>query len=272
MKNTLPLLLLFILSLSACVTLNETGQKKLLLTTTEQENQMGEEGYEEVLKTAKITKTEPVYSILQDVGSRIAAVANRPDFTWEYNLIDEDQLNAWCMPGGKIAVYTGILPFMKNEAGMAAVIGHEVAHATLRHSGQRISQEMGMSVILGVVSGGLQSSQNHDQIMGLLGAGATVGVMLPYGRKHETEADLIGLQYMARAGYDPQQAISFWERFAEITKGSAPPEFLSTHPGSGTRINDLQKHMSEAVALYKKAPKQYGQGRDLPTLPQTKKK
>lgn len=256
--------------LSSCVTLNETGQKKLILTSTDQENQMGEEGYAEVLKTAKVTKSEPTHTILQDVGSRIAEQANRPDFAWEYTLIDEDQLNAWCMPGGKIAVYTGILPFMKNEAGMAAVIGHEVAHATLRHAGQRISQQMGMSTILGVVSGGLQNSENHDQIMALLGAGANVGLMLPYGRKHETESDLIGLKYMAKAGYDPQEAVEFWKRFSEATKEGAPPEFLSTHPGAGTRIKDLQNHMDEAIALYNAAPNQYGKGREIPT--QIKKK
>lgn len=235
-----------------------------MLTSKTQENQMGEQGYQEVLQTANIIKTEPGYSILQDVGRRIAREANQPDFQWEYNLIDENQLNAWCMPGGKIAVYTGILPFMKNEAGMAAVIGHEVAHATLRHAGQRISKQFGLTTILGIASGGLSSSKNHDQIMGLLGAGAQLGVMLPYGRKHETESDLVGLRYMAKAGYDPREAMAFWKRFGEATAGSAPPEFLSTHPGAETRVQDLMNNMSEAMELYNKAPVRYGLGRELP--------
>ncbi|MEZ4818974.1 MAG: M48 family metallopeptidase [Bdellovibrionota bacterium] len=215
-------------------------------------------------------KPNPLYSVLQDVGSRIAKQANQPDFKWEYNLIEEDHQCVVYVVGGKIAVYTGIIPFMKNEAGMAAVIGHEVAHATLRHSGQRISQQMGLSAVLGVISGGLQNAQNHDQIMALLGAGSTVGLMLPYGRKHETEADLIGLKYMAKAGYDPQEAVAFWQRFAEVTKGNTPPEFLSTHPGAGTRVKDLQSNMGEAKALYKAAPQKYGSGRELSLPKQTK--
>lgn len=247
--------------LTACVKLPETGQKKFILTSVAQENQMGEQGYEEVLQTAKIVKTEPTYSILQDVGNRIAHVADRPDFQWEYNLIQDDQLNAWCMPGGKIAVYTGILPFMKTEAGMAAVMGHEVAHATLRHSGQRLSTHMGLSTILSVLDGGLASNPNKNALMTVFNVGGQFG-MLKYGRTHETEADLVGLIYMAQAGYDPHEAIEFWKRFSEISKG-APPEFLSTHPGSGTRINDLEKLMPQAMAHYEQAPQKFGKGRNL---------
>jgi predicted Zn-dependent protease len=255
-------LILLFATTTGCVKIPETGESKFMLTTVEQENEMGAQGYAEVLKEEKIVKIEPAYSILQRVGRRIADVANRPDFNWEYNLIASDELNAWCMPGGKIAVYTGILPYMQNEAGMAAVIGHEVAHATLRHSGQRISQEMGLQTVLGVVSGGLQNSPNHDQIMGLLGVGTNLGLLLPYGRQHETQADRIGLEYMAQAGYDPRQAVAFWQRFAQATGGQAPPEFLSTHPGSGTRINDLQEKMDEALRMYQRSPK-YGLGQPL---------
>jgi len=262
--RTSIIILSTLFTLQSCVTLPETGQKKLMLTSQAQEIQMGDQGYQEVLQTAKIIKTEPAYSILQDVGSRIASQANQPDFQWEYNLIDENQMNAWCMPGGKIAVYTGILSFMKNEAGMAAVIGHEVAHATLRHAGQRISQQFGLSAILGIVSGGLQNSKNHDAVLSAMGVGSNLFVAMPFSRKHETESDLVGLNYMAKAGYDPREAIAFWQRFAQATAGSAPPEFMSTHPGAETRIQDLTDNMAEAMKLYNQASVRYGLGRELP--------
>jgi predicted Zn-dependent protease len=262
MKN-ITLLAIISISLSSCVTLPETGQKKLLLTSVSQENQMGEEGYKEVISKAKLANNLPAAKVLQRTGSRIAAVTGQSDFKWEYNLIDDKQLNAWCMPGGKIAVYTGILPFMKTEGGMAAVIGHEVAHATLRHSGQRMTQELGTQMVLGMAGASLANSPYQNQIMAAMGAGATVGVLLPYGRGHETEADTIGLKYMAEAGYDPREALSFWERFSAATSQGAPPEFLSTHPGGETRINNLKKNMKAMMKIYNQAPNKYGAGDNL---------
>ncbi|MCC7460766.1 MAG: M48 family metallopeptidase [Proteobacteria bacterium] len=259
----ITLLAIVSLSLSSCVTLPETGQKKLLLTSVSQENQMGEEGYKEVISKAKLANNLPAAKVLQRTGSRIAVVTGQSDFKWEYNLIDDKQLNAWCMPGGKIAVYTGILPFMKTEGGMAAVIGHEVAHATLRHSGQRMTQELGTQMVLGMAGASLANSPYQNQIMAAMGAGATVGVLLPYGRGHETEADTIGLKYMAEAGYDPREALSFWERFSAATSQGAPPEFLSTHPGGETRINNLKKNMKAMMKIYNQAPNKYGAGDNL---------
>lgn len=253
-------LVLFVVTApTACVQIPETGKSALILTTQSQENQLGEDGYKEVLKEAKVSTNKRANTILQRVGKAIAAQANRPDFKWEYTLIESKEMNAWCMPGGKIAVYTGILPFMKNEAGMATVLGHEVAHATLRHSGQRISQQMILGLGLSAADISLGSSQHRDTLMGLLGAGATVGIMLPYGRGHESEADRVGLKYMAKAGYDPREAVRFWQRFSKGT-GSGPPEFLSTHPSGGRRIRDLQAEQSVAMRYYKNARAQRGIG------------
>jgi predicted Zn-dependent protease len=257
------LLSIVISSLSSCVVLPETGQKKIMLTSVEQENQMGEQGYKDVISKSKLANKSPNYQVLQRVGARIAAATGIKNFQWEYNLIEDKQLNAWCMPGGKIAVYTGILPFMKNEAGMAAVLGHEVAHATLRHSGQRMTQEMGTQLALGFGGSLLGDAKYKNELMALMGAGATVGILLPYGREHETEADLIGLRYMAEAGYDPQEAVEFWKRFSAVTAGGAPPEFLSTHPGGATRIKDLKKNMKAAQKIYSTATNKYGTGANL---------
>lgn len=259
------IILLFILTttFSSCVTLPETGQKKLLLTSVSQENQMGEEGYKEVISKSKLANKTSAYPILQRVGSRIAAATGQTDFQWEYNLIEDKQLNAWCMPGGKIAVYTGILPYMKTEAGMAAVLGHEVAHATLRHSGQRMTQELGTQMVLGLAGASISNSPYKQQLMAAMGAGATVGFILPYGRAHETEADTIGLRYMAEAGYDPRESLAFWQRFSKETSNGAPPEFLSTHPGGATRIKNIKKNMKEMMKIYEQSPNKYGAGDNL---------
>lgn len=256
--HILPLLVLTLLSL-ACTRLPETGDSVFLLTSAQQENQMGTQGYKEVLSKAKINRDPRLNQILQRVGKRLAAQTLDTGFKWEFTIIESKEQNAWCMPGGKVAVYTGILPIMQNEAAMAAVLGHEIAHATLRHSGQRISQQMAVQMGLSVADLSLNNSKNHDTMMSLLGAGATVGLILPYSRGHESEADLLGLKYMARAGYDPQAAVSFWERF-KASSGGAPPEFLSTHPGAATRIGDLKSHMAEAKKLYAKASEPLGMG------------
>jgi predicted Zn-dependent protease len=245
-----------------CVHLPEGGGSAFIVTSPDYENQLGTQGYQQVLSQSKLNNDPRLNAILQRVGSRLAAHIQVQGFQWEYHLIESKEMNAWCMPGGKIAVYTGILPVMLNEAGMAAVMGHEIAHATLRHSGQRISQEMVMKLGLSVADLSLSNSQHHDTLMGLLGAGATVGVILPYSRGHETEADLLGLKYMAKAGYDPQEAVIFWQRFKSAA-GGAPPEFLSTHPGSATRIKDLQAHLAEAQQLYAAATSKLGSGEKL---------
>lgn len=245
--------------MGSCVTIPETGQRTLLLTSEAQEKSLGAEGYQEVLKKETISKDMRLNLILQRVGKRISRQANKPDYNWEFTLIESDQQNAWCMPGGKVAFYTGILPALQNEAGMAAVMGHEVAHATLRHSGQRISQQQALGIGMSIASLSFANSDNQDLLMGLLGAGATVGILLPYSRSHETEADTVGIKYMAQAGYDPREAVSFWKRFGQ-TGGQAPPQFLSTHPSGSSRINNLQKLLPEALRLYSQASPKYALG------------
>ena len=212
---------------------------------------MGQQAYQEILSKEKESTNRPLRAIVERVGHRIAAASAMPNLDWEFKLIESDQVNAFCLPGGKIAVYTGILPIMKNEAGMAAVMGHEVAHATARHGAERMSHQMAAKGMQQVLEYGLQDSTPETQkmTMAVFGVGASVGVLLPYSRTHESEADYIGLMYMARAGYDPRAAVSFWEKMA-AQGGKQPPEFLSTHPSHQTRIHDLKVNMPKALHVY----------------------
>ncbi len=228
-----------------------------------QEMQLGAEAYREVLSKEKLAKDVRMTAVVRRVGERIAAVANRPNFQWEFNLIESKQINAFCLPGGKIAVYTGILSVMANEAGMAAVMGHEVAHAIARHGGERISQKLGVAIALEIAARGMSdSSPERKKItMGALGAGASVGVLLPFSREHELEADHLGLMLAAKAGYDPREAVHLWERMEAAGK-KKPPEFLSTHPREKHRIEDLQALMPEAMKHYDAAKTKRGLGED----------
>jgi len=171
-------------------------------------------------------------------------------YQWEYKLIENKEVNAWCMPGGKIVVYTGILPITKNEAGLATVMGHEVSHALANHGAQRMSaaqlQQIGAVGV--AVATGSQSAEKQQMWQQYYGIGSQVGVMLPFSRSHETEADKIGLTLMAIAGYNPEQAIFFWERMSASSSGAKPPEMLSTHPADATRIANLKRLIPEAKA------------------------
>ena len=177
-------------------------------------------------------------------------------FNWEYNLIAEDVANAWCMPGGKVAFYTGIMPICMTENGVAVVMGHEVAHAIANHGRERMSQglvaEMGLSTIGAAM--GQNPSLTKDIFMQSVGIGTQIG-MLKFSRQHESEADKIGLIFMSMAGYDPNGAVEFWERMSTMSEGEAPPEFMSTHPSHSTRISDLQAAMPEAVKYYEESQK-----------------
>jgi metalloendopeptidase OMA1, mitochondrial len=248
--------------LTGCVRIPETGQREFIMTSPQQENQLGTQGYKEVLSKSKIDRDAHPNEILQRVGRRLASASKRNDFQWEFNLIESKEINAWCMPGGKVAVYTGILPVMENESGMATVLGHEIAHATLRHAGQRISQQMIVGLGLSVAQLGMEmkNTQHRNLLLGLLGAGAQVGLLLPFGRDQESEADRIGLRYMAEAGYDPSQSIPFWKRMEKASGGGAPPEFLSTHPGTSTRIRNLREEIPEVQPLFQRAPEKTAEG------------
>lgn len=256
------------LLIAGCETNPYTDRHQLLLMPSGQMNQMGAAQYSEMLQDPKvlISKDPKEIEPVKRVAARIIEAAKRSkyadvarDFDWEVAVIKDDNTkNAWALPGGKIAVYTGIFPMAKNEAGLAAIMGHEVVHALAEHGGERMSQGMvaqfGMSAAsIALSTQGLTPELNQlaAQAMGL---GVQTGILLPFSRKHESEADYVGILLAGDAGYDPREAVHIWERMATASEG-APPEFLSTHPSHETRIADLTKWMPEAMALYEKAPK-----------------
>jgi len=228
-----------------------------------QEKQMGDEAYKEVLAKEKVSTDARLNAILQRVGQRIAAVVPVSDFDWQFTLIESKDMNAFCLPGGKVAFYTGILPALETEGGMAIVMGHEIAHAVARHGVQRVSQglllQFGLATVDATV---LKDNRYKPLIMGGLGLGAQFGVMLPFSRGNESEADELGLRYAAQAGYDPAEGPRFWQRFSKATGGGKPPEWMSTHPADANRVAQLQAMQAEAQALYAKSPK-YGVGEKL---------
>lgn len=263
MRNGATLALIIAASmLHGCATVEGTGRSQLLLTSPAQEAQLGADAYQQILAEEKLSDNRAAAEMVRRVGRRIADEVNRPDFAWEFKLIESEQVNAFCLPGGKIAVYTGILPILKNEAGMAAVMGHEVAHAVARHGGERMSQNILAGLGQQAVAYGTRdaSSTSQQAWMTLYGAGAQVGVLLPYSRAHESEADELGIRYMAAAGYDPREAAEVWRRMKAASGGRRPPEFLSTHPSTDRRIRELESLAPAAMDLYQSAPQQYGLG------------
>ncbi len=253
MRRALLLSLALPLLLATCKTSPYTGRKQLHLFSESQMNEMGAQAYVEMTSSSsvKLITDATYFGPLQEVGGAIAQAANKPSFKWEFKLIDDPEtVNAWCLPGGKIAFYTAIYPVLVDTNGMAIVMGHEVMHALLEHGNERMSQSTFANGILAASSIALSSNQYHDQIIGLIGAGATIGVLLPYSRKHESEADEQGLYLAAKAGYDPEAGIQVWERMAKLSEGARPPEFLSTHPDPRNRIKNMQKWMPKAKQLY----------------------
>ncbi len=255
--------ILFIL-LTACSSTPVTGKKALLLIPEQEERAMGIQAWNDIKSKERETRNSHYKSLVADVGRNISAQANRPDFQWEVRTFESKTPNAFCLPGGKIGIYTGILQYAQNEAGLAAVMGHEVGHAIARHGGQRMSQQLvtnlGM-VALGVAAFSKLEPGKRNLVMAAIGAGVTVGIMLPYSRSHELEADEIGLILMAQAGYDPREAVRFWERFSQAG-GGAPPEFLSTHPNSSKRAEKLRAMLPRAMEVYQRAPRKIGLGRN----------
>lgn len=252
------LVILFQYLSSEKVTNPETGRTVRVGLSSEQEKVLGLESYRAVLSQSDVITRGPEFEQVMRVARRLIPVAgdSARGFEWQVSVVRSEDRNAFCLPGGKIVVFTGILPITANDAGLAAVLGHEMGHATLRHGAQRVfKQNITQTALQGAAFslGDLDYNQQRT-IMGLLGAGAQYGVILPFGRDHETEADQIGVLYMARAGYDPRESITFWERMAEAG-GGQPPEFLSTHPAHGTRIQRLKEYMPKALEEFQKAPK-----------------
>jgi metalloendopeptidase OMA1, mitochondrial len=242
--------------LAACQTVPITGRSQLQLLGERQEMQMGLSAYQDTLKNEKLSGDPRLNEQVTRVGRRIAEATGKRDYQWEFKVVDNDKtINAFCLPGGKVAVYTGILPVARDDAGLATVMGHEVAHAIARHGGERVSQQMAVEGLVAVTAIALaeQDAKKANLYAGLLGVGATVGVLLPYSRLQESEADRLGLIFMAKAGYDPRSAVDFWRRMAESAKGKGkPPEFLSTHPTDETRIRQLEAWLPEALSYYNK--------------------
>ncbi|NWG30031.1 MAG: M48 family metallopeptidase [Rhodocyclaceae bacterium] len=240
------------LLLTACSTVPVTGRSQLLMVSEQQELRMGLTSFKEILEKEKLSTDPVINERVQRIGRRIAAATGRSDYQWEFRVIDNDKtVNAFCLPGGKVAVYTGLLPLTPDDASLAAVIAHEVAHAIARHGGERLSQEMVVAGLTAATVMATSDSSRRDLYAGLLGAGAAVGFLLPYSRLHEAEADRMGLIYMAKAGYDPRAALALWQRMAAQSKGKAkPPEFLSTHPADETRIKEIERWLPEALSHY----------------------
>ena len=246
------------LLLTGCETVTETGRSQLNLVSADEETKLGMTAFQEAKQKTPISRDTNAAAMVQRAGQRIAAVASLPNAQWEFVLFDSPEANAWCLPGGKVGVYSGILPITKDEAGLATVIGHEVAHATAHHGAERMSQQM-VAQLGGSAAGALVSgkSQQTQALVGqAYGVATQVGVLLPYSRQQEAEADYIGLLYMARAAYDPAAAVAFWERFSEYNRqhgGSQGLSFLRTHPLDAQRIQNLKAQLPNAQAEYQKA-------------------
>ena len=234
----------------------ETGRISHVAMSTEQEAALGLQSYRQVLSQSQTIDSGPQLDSVKRVASRLAAATGKAGagFEWMVSLIDDRQQNAFCLPGGKIVVYTGIIPTTRGEPGLATVLGHEMAHATSRHGAQRVLQQnLAQTAMNGIaISLSDMDYQQQRAIMGALGAGTQYGILMPFGRKDESEADEIGLMYRARAGYDPQESLKFWERMEENSQGQ-PPEFLSTHPSHGTRISQLRALMPKAMEEYRRS-------------------
>lgn len=239
-----------------------TGRSRLLFVPEQQEVSLGQTAYTEVMQKEQPSQNVRFQQIVERVGLRIASVSGRTDYQWETKVVASETQNAFCLPGGKIVVYEGILPICQSEAGLAVVMSHEVAHVLARHGGERMSQSMvvnGAQSVVGFVMRNQEQVQ-RDIAMRVYGLGTQYGVLLPYSRKHELEADKIGLMLMAQAGYDPTEAPRFWTRFGSSTTSAKPAEFLSTHPSDARRAAELESQLPQALQLYTSAPNQIGMG------------
>ena len=263
MKNILFLATCFILW-TGCSAVPVTGRRQLSIISASEMNSLAASSYKETLASSKLSTNVEQTALIKRVGERISKGVEQymaenkmssalKGFQWEFNLIDDPSVNAWCMPGGRVAFYTGILPVCQNEAGIAVVMGHEIAHAVANHSGERMSQ--GLLTQLGGVAlaTALQEKSQQTQQLALtvFGVGTQLGAILPYSRLHEFEADRLGLFFMSMAGYDPNEAPKFWERMQALSGGGAPPQFLSTHPSDAKRISELKAAIPEAMKYYK---------------------
>ena len=266
--RTTAVVLLAALAFAGCRTATEpiTGRPQFIITSPGNEARMGLSAWQEILKEENVNRDPAYNNALQRVGTALSQAVDRPEYEWAFRVLEDDQANAFCLPGGKIAVYTGLFDYVRNDAELAAVVGHEIAHATARHGGERMSHAMLQNLGALGLSAALGSAAEEERArwMAAYAGLTTVGVVLPYSRTHEYSADEIGLMYMAEAGYDPGAALDFWKRFAEGKPSGAIAEFLSTHPVGENRIARLRQQMPRARMLYENAPVKRGYGRTLP--------
>lgn len=260
-KLFLPLLLI-ILTVYYCNTVPITGRKQFNLIPGATINSLSFQQYDEFLKTNRLSSDAQATAMVKRVGERIQNAVERyfaeknwskqlEGYRWEFNLFESEEVNAWCMPGGKVAVYTGILPITRDETGLAVVMGHEIAHAIAQHGSERMTQGLlqqlgGLALEVALEN---EPAATRALFLTAYGIGSTIGVILPYSRTHESEADRLGLIFMAMAGYDPNAAIDFWQRMADLNKAKVP-EFLSTHPSDQTRISKIREYLPEAMNYY----------------------
>lgn len=263
--STLVLTLMLAIVAFTCSTVPLTGRNQLNIIPSSQMLSMSYQQYGDFMKGNKLSTNQQQIQMVKGVGGRIQkavelyltqkGLADRlQGYQWEFNLVESKEVNAWCMPGGKVVVYTGIMPVVQTEGGLAVVMGHEIAHAIAEHGSERMSQGLiaqagGMALDAALSK---EPEKTKNLWMTVYGVGAQFGALLPYSRLHESEADHLGLIFMAIAGYDPNESLNFWVRMSQMKGGQAPPEFMSTHPSDQTRIDDLRKEMPEAMQYYKK--------------------
>ena len=272
MDRRLALKQLFVVGAASCCcgcrTTPITGRRQMLLLPEQQEIAMGVSAYQEVTASEPASTNTQYIEMVDRVGQRIAEASDRSDYEWEFRVLESDTQNAFCLPGGKVAVYEGILPVCGNEAGLAVVMSHEIGHALARHGGERMSQSYAVEGVRQAVHyvTRKQDDKNRELVLQAYGVASKYGVVLPYSRKHESEADHMGIMLMAKAGYDPAEAPRFWSRFGSMGQGTKPPEFLSTHPSDQRRAQDLAELLPEAGEIYATTSSKYGLGEQLATV------
>jgi predicted Zn-dependent protease len=267
MRNKIISFGIIVLMAVQCATVPLTGRKQFSIIPASQILGLGTESYTQILKENKISSNSQYVNSVKTVGRNISGAVERyfasknmsdllKGYAWEYNVLQSKEVNAFCLPGGKIAFYEGIMPVCIDDNGVAVVMSHEVSHAIANHGSERMSEQMAVQLGGMALDAALQQKPDATRQIALaaFGAGTTVGVLLPFSRTQESEADELGLYFMAMAGYDPSKAVEFWQRMMDQSKG-APPEFLSTHPSDQTRISDLKKHMNKAMQFYNKEKK-----------------
>ena len=265
LKSKLIFLLGLLQLLSGCSEVAITGRKQFNIVPSSTMNSMSFKSYGEFLSQHKLSTNTEQTQMVKRSGARIQKAVEDycaqngledelEGYEWEFNLVEDPNVNAWCMPGGKVVIYTGIMPVAQNETGLAVVMGHEIAHAFAKHGAERMSLQLLQRGIYIGLEAAMEDypEQTKNIFLSSYGVGTQIGFLLPYSRKHESEADRLGLIFMAMAGYNPEEAPAFWERMAAQSKGGAPPEFLSTHPAHETRIQNLKDLVPEAMTYYRR--------------------